>query len=159
MSSLLTLHAGNVVRLNPHTIDLRSVSAAKQIHSFSRPFPKSQFYDNFHNINGSSDMFSTRDSSTHAKHRKLLSGPISESGLKRVEHVVHERASLAVEKIAQETKTTGRADVLKWWMFYSTDVIGELTFGDSFRMLEQGKASLRPPGLIRRICANTLPQD
>jgi hypothetical protein len=33
----------------------------------------------------------------------------------------------------------GVADVLKWWTFFTTDVIGELTFGDSFRMLEQGK--------------------
>jgi hypothetical protein len=29
--------------------------------------------------------------------------------------------------------------VLKWWTFFTTDVIGELTFGDSFRMLEQSK--------------------
>jgi len=36
-------------------------------------------------------------------------------------------------------KTRGAADVLKWWLFFSTDVIGELTFGDSFRMLEIGQ--------------------
>ncbi|KAL9093047.1 MAG: hypothetical protein Q9165_004185 [Trypethelium subeluteriae] len=39
----------------------------------------------------------------------------------------------------EESKTRGIADVYKWWIFLATDVIGELSFGDSFRMLEQGK--------------------
>lgn len=33
----------------------------------------------------------------------------------------------------------GVTDVFKWWLFMATDIIGELTFGDSFRMLEIGK--------------------
>ena len=49
------------------------------------------------------------------------------------------RADLAVEKISLEMQERGAADVLKWWTFFTTDVIGELTFGDSFRMLEQSK--------------------
>lgn len=35
----------------------------------------------------------------------------------------------------------GVTDVFKWWLFMATDIIGELTFGDSFRMLEIGKVS------------------
>ena len=53
--------------------------------------------------------------------------------------MVRHKASLAVQKIGEEMKTRGAADVLKWWLFFSTDVIGELTFGDSFRMLEIGQ--------------------
>lgn len=34
-----------------------------------------------------------------------------------------------------------KADVMKWRMFYSTDVLELLKFGDSFRMLEQSKVS------------------
>jgi hypothetical protein len=63
---------------------------------------------------------------------------MSEASLKTVESVVHERAALAVRRIGEETKKEGSANVMKWWMLFSTDVIGELTFGDSFRMLEQG---------------------
>lgn len=36
-------------------------------------------------------------------------------------------------------KIRGAVDVYKWWMFMATDVIGELSFGESFRMLEYGK--------------------
>ncbi len=39
-------------------------------------------------------------------------------------------------------KSRGVADVFKWWTFMATDVIGELSFGESFRMLEHGKVSL-----------------
>ncbi|KAL1603476.1 hypothetical protein SLS60_005063 [Paraconiothyrium brasiliense] len=66
---------------------------------------------------------------------------MSEANLKNVEHIVQARGDLAVEKIGLGMKRYGAADVLKWWMFFSTDVIGELTFGDSFRMLEQGKVN------------------
>lgn len=36
-------------------------------------------------------------------------------------------------------ETRGCTDVYKWWFFFTTDVIGELTFGESFKMLELGK--------------------
>lgn len=38
-------------------------------------------------------------------------------------------------------QTRGVADVFKWFLFMATDVIGELTFGESFRMLELGEVS------------------
>jgi len=66
---------------------------------------------------------------------------MSEASLKSVEHIVSQRATLAVDKIGLEMKREGAADIMKWWLYFSTDVIGELTFGDSFRMLEQGKVS------------------
>lgn len=35
----------------------------------------------------------------------------------------------------------GAADVFKWWLFMATDVIGELSFGESFRVLEAGEVT------------------
>jgi hypothetical protein len=56
-----------------------------------------------------------------------------------MEGIVSERVDLAVKRIGEEIKERGCADVMKWWMFLTTDVIGELTFGESFRMLDIGK--------------------
>lgn len=92
--------------------------------------------------NGYYNVFSTRDLDDHARYRRVLSSAMSEASLNNVEQFVQDRADLAIDKIGLEMKTNGAADVMKWWMFFSTDVIGELTFGDSFRMLEQGKVSL-----------------
>jgi cytochrome P450 len=129
------------VRLSPHEVDFSSIAAAKRIHTFTRPLVKSQMYEIFRNSNGAQSVFDIRDIEAHARHRRLLSSAMSEASLKTVEGVVHERAELAVQRIGEEMKKEGRANVMKWWMFFSTDVIGELTFGDSFRMLEQGKVS------------------
>ncbi|KAF2821094.1 cytochrome protein [Ophiobolus disseminans] len=130
---------GKVVRISPSEVDFASISGAKRVHAFVRPFPKARMYDTFRSANGAVNVFGTRDVDVHARHRRLLSSAISEASLKNVEHIVHQRAELAVEKIGLETKQGGAADVMKWWLYFSTDVIGELTFGDSFRMLEQGK--------------------
>lgn len=46
---------------------------------------------------------------------------------------------MAINKITMDLKAHGVTDVFKWWLFMATDIIGELTFGDSFRMLEIGK--------------------
>jgi cytochrome P450 len=129
------------VRVSPNEVDFSSVSGAKRIHAFTRPLLKTRMYDLMANMKGTANVFSTRDIDVHGRHRRLFSSAISESSLKKVEHVIHQRASLAVEKIGLEMKNNGAADVMKWWLFYSTDVIGELTFGESFHMLEQGKVS------------------
>lgn len=67
--------------------------------------------------------------------------PFSESSIKTLEPTVRSKASLAVHRIREEMETRGAADVFKWFLFYSTDVIGELSFGESFRMLEIGKVT------------------
>lgn len=99
---------------------------------------KSNFYNvlvakNFQNI------FSTTDPKFHSNRRRLLATPISDSSLSKHEPLISKRINLAIEKIAQEMDNRGVADVFKWWLFMATDVIGELTFGESFQMLESGE--------------------
>lgn len=52
--------------------------------------------------------------------------------------------ALAVDRMKEEMKSRGATDVFKWFLFMATDVIGELTFGESFRMLELGEVWLAP---------------
>jgi cytochrome P450 len=108
-------------------------------------------YAMFEPVNGSPTIFSARDVDFHARHRRLLSSAMSETSLKSAEAVVRRSAELAIQKIGLEMKQYGAANVLKWFMFFSTDVIGELTFGDSFRMLEIGKVSCNPSEATRHV--------
>jgi cytochrome P450 len=56
-----------------------------------------------------------------------------------MEPLVRSRIDLAIEKIRTEASSPrGVADIYKWFFFMATDIIGELSFGDSFRMLEIG---------------------
>jgi len=82
------------------------------------------------------NVFNTNDIEFHRRHRRLLAGPMSESSLKTVEPFVREKAELAMQRIGEEMASRGVADMFKWSLFFATDVIGELTFGESFRMLD-----------------------
>jgi len=95
-SSCLT---GRVVRLSLHEVDFSSMSRAKHIHSFNRPFLKAQMHDIFsvitvHTISSilGIQMF-MRDITGS------FSAPISEPSFKNVECIVHARPKLIVEKI------------------------------------------------------------
>ena len=59
----------------------------------------------------------------------------------KVEGQVYDKVYSAVSNMKREIKEQGSTDILKWWTFQATDVTGELSFGESFRMLELGKVS------------------
>jgi hypothetical protein len=53
-----------------------------------------------------------------------------------MEPIIADKARLAVSRAGEEMQERGVADVFKWWLFMATDIIGELSFGKSFEMLE-----------------------
>lgn len=59
-----------------------------------------------------------------------------------MEPLINARVRLTIQRMQEEMKTRGVADIFKWWIFMATDIIGELSFGESFRMLEQGRVFL-----------------
>ncbi|PHH67543.1 hypothetical protein CDD82_1375 [Ophiocordyceps australis] len=120
---------------------MTDLSALKKIYSTKESFIKAPFYRSI-TAHDQESIFSTVRPSYHRRSRRLLAGQISETALRAHIATIDERVKLAIERIGQEIKTRGVADVWKWWLFLATDTIGELTFGESFRMLELGKASL-----------------
>lgn len=56
-----------------------------------------------------------------------------------MESIINDKVSLAIHKMKEEMEMRGVADVFKWWMFMASDVIGQLSFGSSFQMLERGE--------------------
>ena len=128
---------GPIVRVSPSEVAINDVNAAKEIHRVGGRYLKAGFYEHIGHKSAKT-LFSTQDPKHHAIRRRLLSAPMSESSLKQFEPVVLERVRLCVSRMAEELKTRGVIDVFKWWTFLATDTIGELAFGDSFRMLEVG---------------------
>jgi cytochrome P450 len=85
------------------------------------------------------NVFSTTDPHFHSSRRRLLASPISDTSLHQHEALIENRVHMAISRMAEETRSRGVADVFKWWLFMATDIIGELSFGESFRMLEAGE--------------------
>jgi hypothetical protein len=48
-------------------------------------------------------------------------------------------AANSIERMKEEMRTRGAVDVFKWFMFTTMDVISDLTFGESFHMIDEGK--------------------
>ncbi|EAU34328.1 predicted protein [Aspergillus terreus NIH2624] len=129
---------GPIVRVTPEEVDICDITAAKEIHKTGGRFLKSNFY---HALAppGTESVFSTTDPAFHSAHRRLLAMPISDSSLTGFEQVIAGKVHLAVRRMGEEMRSRGAMDVFKWWLFMATDVIGELSFGESFRMLESGQ--------------------
>ncbi|KAE8391491.1 cytochrome P450 [Aspergillus alliaceus] len=129
---------GPIVRVSPEEVDICDIDATKEIHKTGGRFLKSAFYQTL-TPPGTENVFSTTDPAFHAAHRRLLASPISDSSLAAFEPVIAGKVRLAVSRMAEEMRSHGSMDIFKWWLFMATDVIGELSFGESFRMLESGK--------------------
>ena len=141
---------GAVVRLSPNEVDVSDYAAAKEVHSVANKFFKSEFYRHLTRYD-IENLFNTSDPKFHGERRRLFAAPMSNSSIKKLEPSVDARVRLVISKIQGEMEARGAADVYKWWIFMATDVIGELCFGDSFRMLEHGKVSIlfyRPESVI-----------
>ncbi|KAK7756339.1 hypothetical protein SLS62_001565 [Diatrype stigma] len=133
----LTKDTGPIVRSSPGNVYVADPASVQRIFQIKGEFKKASWYSRI--APGAGSVFSTTDVETHRRFRRLLSGPMSESGLKAVLPQVESKVRLAVQRIGEEMESKGAADVWKWWLFMATDVIGELSFGESFRMLEYRK--------------------
>jgi len=128
-----------VVRIGPTEVSISDPSATREIYSVKESYRKTPFYTNFV-PQRVTQIFSTTDPDLHRRYRRLLSSPMSETSLHSLYYAaVEANANLAIWRIREEMESRGAADVFKWWLFMTTDIIGELSFGESFRMLEQKK--------------------
>ena len=58
-----------------------------------------------------------------------------------MEPVVNNLARLTIGGITEESRREGFVDILKWWTLMAMDVIAELSFGESFDMVRNGKVN------------------
>ncbi|KAI8626564.1 cytochrome P450 [Xylariaceae sp. FL1651] len=135
----LHLKYGPIVRVGPREVYLTDLEAVGRVYKIKDEFPKSRWYLDLVPI--IEQIFNTPDIFLHRRLRRLLSSPLSESGLKAFLPQIDNKVNLAIQRMEEEYKTRGAADIYKWWLFMTTDVIGELSFGESFRMLESGKVN------------------
>ncbi|KAJ2985423.1 hypothetical protein NUW58_g5537 [Xylaria curta] len=133
----LHLKYGPIVRVAPREVYIADLEAVQRVYKIKNEFPKSHWYLDF--VPFTQSVFNTQDIALHRRFRKLLSSPLSESGLKTFVPQIDHKVNLTIQRMEEEWKARGATDIYKWWLFMTTDVIGELSFGESFRMLESGK--------------------
>lgn len=130
---------GPIVRIGPDEASIMDTAAAQVIYSVKGEYHKSTFYQKL--VPDVQSVFSTIRVDVHRRMRRLLSSSLSETGLKVHRAAVDRKARLAVQRMGEEMERRGATDVFHWSLSMATDVIGELSFGESFRTLETGVKS------------------
>ena len=129
---------GSIVRISPDELSFSDLSAVKDIYKVHGGFRKSSWYRRLIQVS-EPNIFTMTDPKDHAERRRLFAQSFSSSWIKKVEGQVRDKVDLAISGMKREIKDQGSTDLLKWWTFLTTDVTGELSFGESFHMLELGK--------------------
>ncbi|CAN9177979.1 unnamed protein product [Alternaria alternata] len=99
---------------------------------------KSTWYSFFTGETKEPNLFTVTDPHIHANFRRLVAYNFSEKWIRNLEPYIAKTVRLAVERIAGDIKEHGHSDIYKWFTFMATDVVGQSSFGESFRMLETG---------------------
>ncbi|EXJ86111.1 hypothetical protein A1O1_06480 [Capronia coronata CBS 617.96] len=134
---------GPFVRISPDEIAVADLPSIKHVYRVGSDFRKADWYQKF-NESAHPGLFSMIDAKQHAARRRLFAQSFSNSSIVKFEAQIRQKVDTAISKIRRDASAThadgkGRADLLRWLTFMATDVIGELSFGTSFNMLEQEK--------------------
>jgi cytochrome P450 len=141
--TLAKLHRkyGDVVRTGPNELSFASAESWKDIYGHAgkgrRSFLKSNFYD----INGKDpSVFSARDQHEHSTQRKALSAAFSAKALREQEDVIHHYVDLFIAQIGKLGDSTSKGiNIIEAFNWLTFDIIGDLTFGESFDAVKSGK--------------------
>ncbi|XWW96329.1 hypothetical protein V2A60_004302 [Cordyceps javanica] len=128
---------GRIVRIGPDEVSVCDIDAAKTIYSVKETFRKTNWYMDF--VAGVESIFSTNDLEFHRTSRRLIAAPMADSAIQELAPRVAGHVEFAIQQMKAESETRKAVDIWKWWLYMTTDIIVEFTFGESFHMLQHGK--------------------
>ncbi|KAF5875927.1 putative cytochrome p450 pisatin protein [Botrytis fragariae] len=132
---------GPIVRIAPHEYSIDDVNAAKGIYSIGGgSFPKTAWYWAWQppNLNAAS-LFSELDPHRHSVQRRKVANYYSMSSMVGYEGHVDNCSELLSRHFLESTISGDFVDMQHWLQCYAFDVIGEITFGQRFGLLDMGE--------------------
>ncbi|KAJ5596940.1 hypothetical protein N7450_003398 [Penicillium hetheringtonii] len=129
---------GPVVRLAPNHYSISDFSAIKTVYGTGSQFAKSAWYDGWKHP-AQWTVFADRNIKRHSDTRKRFTSLYSMSSLVHYEPFVDQCAEMFNNRLIEFTETKKSLNLGHWFQCYAFDVIGNITFGDRFGFLDQGK--------------------
>jgi hypothetical protein len=134
---------GDVVRVAPNELSFRDLAAWDDIYSNtngakSEAFKKSEIWHG--NPDGeSTSVFTTIDFREHARIRRFMDPAFSERAVLQQEPIIQDYVNLCIKKLQERALTKGSTtvNIVDWFNFTLFDIIGDLSFGESFGCLEK----------------------
>ena len=128
---------GPVVRISPNQLSFNSATSFKDIYSHvpgRKTFLKGSYYEPM--PGQMRTLVSAADPFHHAAMRKTMSHGFSASALTAQEDRVHHYVDQLIRQI--HNSAGDNMDMVKWYNWTAFDIIGELSFGESFGAVESG---------------------
>ncbi|GLI71872.1 hypothetical protein PoHVEF18_000039 [Penicillium ochrochloron] len=129
---------GTIVRLSPNRYSISDPMAIRTIYGTGSKFPKSDYYTPFGTPLDHKDVFSEISNEKHALERRKISNMYAMSSLVSYEPFVDKVNGEFMAALADHAQHGRAFDLFTWMQFYAFDVIGEITLGRSFGLLEAG---------------------
>lgn len=135
---------GPAVRFGPNSLVFDSAPALKDIYGFRSNVRKAEFYDSFaHPV---ANTHNTRDKHVHARKRRVMSQAFSDSAMRAIERYILQNVRTFCDQIGAvdggaaaggDSKGWTAPRVMSDWCDYlAMDILGDLSFGKAFHMLE-----------------------
>ncbi|KAL7805836.1 cytochrome P450 [Trichoderma aethiopicum] len=131
---------GKVVRYGPNSLSFSTNQSLKDIYGFKSNVRKAEFYNSFaHPV---ANTHNTRDKDVHARKRRVLSHAFSESAMKEMQRYILNNIRTFCEQIGLQDGTsdskgwTQPRNMANWCNYLAMDILGDLSYGKAFRMLE-----------------------
>ncbi|RHZ46023.1 cytochrome P450 [Aspergillus thermomutatus] len=128
---------GKVLRLEPNLISICTPNAIKTVYGPGTKFEKGMFYSR-----GPKEkqllvnLASTTDKLVHARKRRIISHAMSEAAIRSYEPTILEKTRLFCQQVSDPGTFEGPyKNMSRWFSFLTYDIMGELTFSQSYDML------------------------
>lgn len=132
---------GSFVRIAPAEISIADISAYREIHKIGTVFQKAPWYQKLSPRQYDDEtcaVFGIRDPRKAAARRKLFQQAGTSAAVSDWEPQIVRIIDMTVEKIREDLERKGKADLMKWWYYMTTDVLGTIAFGEDFDMVRTG---------------------
>ncbi|KNG45777.1 isotrichodermin c-15 hydroxylase [Stemphylium lycopersici] len=135
---ILSLHQkyGDVVRTSPNSVSCLHATAWKEVYGHRKPNqPENLKHPGF--VAEVASGIIGADTETHTYQRRLLAPAFSAQGMQRQEPLIRQHVD-QLFRCFEEHRVEGQSiDLGKWFNFFSFDIIGDLSFGESFGNMER----------------------
>ncbi|KAI6774766.1 hypothetical protein HG530_001524 [Fusarium avenaceum] len=128
---------GPVVRVGPNRYSLSQPKDVKKVYELGGKYVKSDYYNPLLNpVIEKQNIFTIKDSNLHKERRRKISPMYTMSSMVSYEPAVDDMTHICIDKLYQFAKERRLVEVPHFVQYYAFDVIGAITFNESFDMMK-----------------------
>ncbi|KAL9083357.1 MAG: hypothetical protein Q9165_008557 [Trypethelium subeluteriae] len=133
---------GKIIRIAPDEISFIEGAAWKDIYMPKQghgPFDKWEIWLN-RAVNGTYSILTAPTLHEHARIKRLLQHGFSDKALRAQEQMFHGHVNILIARIREAISSGEKTlNMFNWYAWATSDIMGDLTFGESFGCLTEGK--------------------